>query len=262
MAHRQYFGHAFRADPKLDLDELLKRLSDPTDRSYAWADGATVEILRKAREAYDPSVIPIWCKSSIRYLRRPGISLMRFRRPCCFTPRSFLARSAGSREKRLAGTTGGRPVACKFVPDPRALEAAKVLEARRPRRQARRRRRCVSLAGRVRQGRLEDAPALLQAVDELVTRRGFTPPACQGLKSLLDSGSPAAHAQFLEYMSRVKHGQINIFSHERVIIDMTSLLHPLFPEHTAAYIDQVLQLLRSNLLRDAKGGPGVSCVYA
>jgi hypothetical protein len=111
---------------------------------------------------------------------------------------------------------------------------------------------CLKLAKLVRAGHTEETETLLQAAQDFFDKRGIGAPI---IRALLDSGSPAAREWYLARLSNARRAQISPLSHEPFIgVDLTLLLHPLFPEHTAIYFEQVRALLSSSSLRERKAG--------
>jgi hypothetical protein len=236
----------------LDVEQLRKRLLDRTDRTYhGWADGEASDLLRQAREACDPRVVPVLVEVMDRVPESSSSRSYVFRETLTFyatiCPRAMLKEL----EARQRTSTNPEELSDRIRSEVQHVGGETAVNPSFLRDEVK---NCFRLAQRVRDGH-DDVAALLQAVEQLVAKRELSFEVWQGLPALLDSHSPAAREQFVSHVQSLKRGEINRLSHQRYIGSaLPILLHHIYPKHSGVYVEQVLELLKSESLMERKAG--------
>ena len=246
-----YFTHFPRGPIKADLTALRTLLMNREADIYRGRiDRDSNRILRLAKEACDPAVVPIVAEALQSV---PGASgnqsyslpeLASYYATIC--PRA-LRRELEERKlpARLAAAPFGQrnyklrevmELAGLWMPEGRVHTPA-INE-------------CFRLAQEVRGGKTEQLEELLAITDRLFAQRqGYA-----ALASLLNSGAPAARERFLAYIDKAKEESVSQWSHERHYFELTSILYELHPNHRETHREIVVELLQSESVSLRRAG--------
>lgn len=252
---RDYFWNHLRPRAPLDLELLRKSLMDPKDRTYhGWADGPTANLLRDAREACDPRLVPMLVEvlekmpvASSNHGSAFQGTLAHYARIC---PRAM------KKEFEKRGFPGKLP-----SPDPGsgvplgirdAMEATKIWPSRNKPYLENEIAHCFELAVEIRAGKSDQVDALLKAVDALHAKHENRGQAA--FPALLDSGSPAARERFFDYLNKAKQGRLNHWSNQITLRDVAEVINPLHAKHPKLHLELTLGLLKSNSLVEREAG--------
>ena len=235
----------------LDLETYRRNVLDPQDRTYhGWADGATAEMHRRAKELCDPSIIPILVEAldvnpraaAHRSYALPEV-LCHYATICPRTVRKELE------ERKLPARLAPTPFGERNYKVREVMEMAGIWMPE-GRRYVPEIDQCFELAQKVRGGNSEQLESLFAIADTLFARRqGY-----EAFPSLLECGSPAARERFLAYIDKAKEGSVSQWTHERHYFELTSILYELHPNHRETHREIVVELLQSESVSLRRAG--------
>jgi hypothetical protein len=251
----EWFGHMLRSTQPVDAEQLRQRLLDPQDRTYqGWADGKTADMLRQARDECDPRLIPMLVEVLDKMPQTWGNKGYGFqdtlKRYALICPR-FTGEEL--KKRGLPDRLGAMPSYERSHIISDVMELANLWPSRFRSTIHDEVNDCLRLGVFVRDGKVDES-VLLQAVDRLIAKHGLSGLTCQALKGLTDAGTRATRERFFKFVGDARQPRVSQFFYDPRLGDISSLLHHLFPDHTQDYVEQVLQLLRSNSLLERKAG--------
>lgn len=246
-----HFSHRLAPPEPLDLEAYRRNVLDPQDRTYhGWADGATADMHRRAKELCDPLIVPILVEALDVNPRAAGHNSSVLPEVLChyatICPRSVRKELEGRKlPTRLAITPFGE----------RNHKVREVMEMAgiwmpEGRRYAPEIDQCFQLAQEVRGGKSEQLEALLAIADKLFAKKqGYA-----AFASLLECGSPVARERFHSYIHKAKEGSVVRWTNERYYGELTSILYALHPNHREMHREIVVELLNSKSLPMRQAG--------
>ena len=263
---RESFWDQVRESPSLNLEVLRNIMLDPKDPSYKVHDKGspppqiedekTANLLRDAREACDPRIVPILAEVLERVPAASGNHAHAFQQTLAHY--AMICPRAMKKEFEKRGLPGKLP-----PPDPAsgiplgirdAMEATKIWPSRNKPYLENEIAHCYELAAEVRAGKSDQTDALFKAVEELYAKHENRGQAA--LPALLDSDSPAAREEFLDYLNKAKRGRLNRWSNQLSLREVSEVVSPLYPKHAKLHIELVLGLLKSKSLAEREAGFG------
>ncbi len=251
----QYLLYVPLADVTVDLDALRHELLNSESTIYrGLIENRTEKLLRDAKQACDPRVIPILAEALDTVPKASGHHS--YSLPELLTHYALICPQKTRKELEKRGV----PARLATIPSSdrnhkihEAMETAGLWAPRYPIRNADETATFRRLALKVRGGNLDAVDELLEAADKLFEKRSY-----KGLSALLDADAPEAEARFLSYVKRKKQTRLNQFSHElQIDLDLTYVLDALYPGHPDVFAEQILELLQSKSLAERKKGADI-----
>lgn len=238
-------------DMSVDLEALRHELLNTESALYRGRiENQTAKLLREAKQACDPRVIPILVEALDTVPQASGHQS--YSLPDLLHHYALICPHATRKELEKRGVpdrlAGIRSYERNFKIH-EALETAGLWPPREPDRRAEEVAAFQRLAIKVR-GRRAAEEELLEAADKLVQNRAW-----RGLSALLDANSPAAEARFYDYLEQKKQRSRNRISGElQPDFDLVYVLDALYPGHPDVFVEEILKLFRSPSLAERRKG--------